>query len=199
MITKRQKQIFNYIKKFIIKNEYAPSLEEIKEHFSLKSVSTIHQHIKALETKGFIKKFAHQHRNIEINNKQKSNLKEILLIGLISCGEPIEPIANPETIQVPYNMFSEQGEYYALRAKGGSMIEDGILNGDVIIVRKQSIVENGENAVIYLPDKNEVTLKKFFREKNRIRLQPANKKMKPFYEKKIEIQGKFVGVLRKII
>jgi len=199
MLTKRQKQILNYIEKFIKKNDYAPSLEEIKGHFKLKSVSTIHQHIEALKSKGFLHKLAHQHRTIELtSNNQKSKLSKILLMGTIPAGGPIEPIRNPKSLEVPRSMLSRAGRHYALRVSGTSMIEDGVFDGDIIVVHEQPVVESGEAAVAYLPDKNEVTLKKLYREKNRIRLQPANKKMEPLYEKNVEIQGKIVGILREI-
>ena len=120
-------------------------------------------------------------------------------MGLVCAGGPIEAVRNPETIEVPRNMLLSGSNYYALKVTGRSMIEEGISDGDVVIVREQSTVDDGEKAVAYMPDRNEVTLKKIYREKNRIKLVPANKYMHPFYEKNVEIQGKVVGVLRKEI
>ena len=118
-------------------------------------------------------------------------------MGIISAGGPIEAIRDPEPIEVPRNMLSPGANYYALKVSGLSMIEEGISDGDIVVVRDQPTVDNGEKAVAYMPDRNEVTLKKIYREKNRIKLVPANKYMKPFYETNVEIQGKVVGVLRK--
>ena len=118
-------------------------------------------------------------------------------MGLITAGGPIEAIRNPEPIEVPRSMLSRGANHYALKVLGTSMIEEGISDGDIIIVREQPIVENGEKAVAYLPDKNAVTLKKIYQEKNRVKLVPANKTMKPFYEKNVEVQGKVIGVFRK--
>ena len=198
MLTKRQKEIFDYITKCIKENDYAPSLEEIKRYFKLSSVSTIHQHIEAIREKGYLKKIENQPRSIELNpQKNKTNLTEISLLGIISAGGPIEAIKNPEPIDVPQNMLSKNANHYALKVLGTSMIEEGISDGDIIIVREQSTINDGEKAVAYLPDKNTITLKKIYQNKNCVKLVPANKTMKPFYEKNVEIQGKVVGVLRE--
>jgi SOS regulatory protein LexA len=130
---------------------------------------------------------------------QQGKTVEIPLLGIIPAGGPIEPIEDPEPLQVPQQMLSKSGRHYALKVSGTSMIEEGISDGDIIIVREQPSVENGEKAVAYLPDKNSVTLKKIYKEKSRIKLVPANKTMEPFYEKNVEIQGKVIGVLRKEI
>ena len=131
------------------------------------------------------------------DNNQKSDLVEIPLLGLIPAGGPIEAIANPEPIEVPCSMLSKGANHYALKVSGTSMIEEGISDGDIVIVREQPTVEEGEKAVAYLPDKDAVTLKKIYHEKNKIKLVPANKTMEPFYEKNVEVQGKVIGVLRK--
>jgi len=120
-------------------------------------------------------------------------------MGIISAGGPIEAIRDPQPIEVPRNMLSSGADYYALKVTGRSMIEEGISDGDIVIIRDQQTVDDGEKAVAYMPDRNEVTLKKIYREKDRIKLVPANKYMEPFYETNVEIQGKVVGVLRKEI
>ncbi len=196
MLTKRQKQVLDFVRSFSKKHGYAPSLEEIKECLGLSSISTAHFHISNLKKLGLIRKIKNGPRTIEIK-KKKSNLSSIPLLGTISAGGPIEAIRDPKRLKVPRNMLAKSGRHYALKVQGTSMIEEGISDGDIIIVREQPIVENGEKAVAYLPDKNQVTLKRIFKEKNRIKLQPANKTMQPFYEKNVEIQGKVVGVLRK--
>ncbi len=118
-------------------------------------------------------------------------------MGFIAAGGPIEAIRNPEPIEVPRSMLSRDANHYALKVSGVSMIEEGIADGDIVIVREQPTVDNGEKAVAYLPNRDTVTLKKIYREKSRIKLVPANATMKPFYERNVEIQGKAIGVLRK--
>lgn len=129
----------------------------------------------------------------------KSGVVEIPLMGLIAAGGPIEAIHDPRPIEVPHNMVSAGANFYALKVAGTSMIEDGIFDGDIVIVRNQPTVDDGEKAVAYLSDKDSVTLKRIYREKDKIKLVPANKAMKPFYETNVEIQGRVVGVLRKEI
>ena len=148
MLTKRQKQILDYIKKFIEKEGYAPSLEELRRHFRLASRSTIHQHIEVLKEKGELNKSAHQARAIEISKAQKSSDSvEIPLLGTISAGAPIEAIEVPETIKVPKSQLSRSGKHYALRVQGDSMINEGIFDGDTVVLRKQPTAENGEMVV----------------------------------------------------
>jgi len=197
MLTKRQKQIFEYIKEYIKENDYAPTLEEIKKYFKLSSISTIHQHIETLWTKGYLKKIENQPRSIELNEKKKqSNLLEIPLLGTIAAGEPIEAIEYPETIKVPKSQLSKSGEHFALRVNGDSMIKEGIFDGDIVVIRKQPDAENGET-VVALINNNEVTLKKIYKEKNGFRLQPANPNLKPIFTKELVIQGKVITVIRK--
>lgn len=195
MLTKRQKQILDFIKLRIKNKGYAPSLEEIAKHFKLSSVATVHEHIENLKEKGYLQKEENQPRAISVLPKHSST--EILLMGNISAGGPVEAIINPEPIDVPRSMISPGSNYYALRVSGISMIEEGISDGDIVVVRDQQTVDDGEKAVAYLPDKDAVTLKKIYRDKNRIKLVPANKTMQPFYETNVEIQGKVIGVLRK--
>jgi len=196
MLTKRQKQILDYITKYIKENNYAPSLEEIKRHFRLSSVSTIHQHVETLREKGYLKKIENQPRSIELNEKRKqSNLVAVPLLGVIAAGEPIEAIENKETIKVQKNLLSKSGEHFALRVQGNSMVNEGIFDGDTVIIRKQPDAENGET-VVALINGNEVTLKKIYKEKNGFRLQPANPNLKPIFTKELTVQGKVVSVIR---
>lgn len=193
--SKRQKEILDFIDRFRKRREYPPSLTEIAEHFSI-SVPTVHQHISYLKRKGFITTRKGTRRSIRILNNKNNDIVEIPLMGLIAAGGPIEAIRNPRPIDVPQSMLSASGNHYALKVTGLSMIEDGIFDGDIVIVREQPTVENGEKAVAYLPDENTVTLKKLYREKNKIKLAPANADYDPFYVTNIEVQGKVVGVLR---
>lgn len=196
MFTKRQKQILDYITKYIKKNDYAPSLEEIRKHFKLSSVATVHQHIETLRGKGYLRKIENQPRSIEINKKQiDSDLVMIPLLGAIAAGKPIEAVEDKQTIEVPKSQLSKSGEHYALQVRGDSMIDEGIFDGSTVIIRKQPMVENGETAVALI-NGNEVTLKKIYREKNGFRLQPANPEMKPIFAKELMIQGKVVSIIR---
>ncbi len=196
MLTKRQKQILDYIEKFIKKEDYAPSLEELREYFGLASKSTVHHHIKTLIEKGYLNKLDYQARSIELNNiKKSSDLIKIPLLGAISAGSPIEAIEFPETINVSKSQLSKSGKHYALRVQGNSMIDEGIFDQDIVIIREQIDAENGETVVALL-NNDEVTLKKIYKEKNRFRLQPANPNLKPIYARELVIQGKVISVIR---
>lgn len=194
--TRKQQEVLNFIKNFQKKNAYSPSLEEIAEHFNV-SIPTIHQHVQMLKKKGLLSARKGKKRSIEVYDRPKSDVVEIPLMGTISAGGPIEAIRNPEPLEVMRSMVSQSGNYYALKVIGTSMIEEGISDGDIVIVKEQPTVDDGEKAVAYLPDKDTVTLKKIYKEKKRIKLVPANKYMDPFYETNVKIQGKVVGVLRK--
>lgn len=196
--SKRQAEILQFIEKFQREKRYSPSLSEIAENFSV-SIPTIHQHVSYLRKKNLLSVAKGKKRSIQTFNDQKKDLVEIPLMGLIAAGGPIEAIRNPEPIEVPRSMLSRGANYYALKVAGTSMIEEGISDGDIVIVCEQQTVDDGEKAVAYLPNKDAVTLKKIYRERKGIKLVPANKYMKPFYESNIEIQGKVIGVLRKEI
>jgi len=197
MLTKRQKQILDYIKNFIQDKGYSPSLEDIRRHFKLSSRSTAHYYVETLARKGYLNKLDNQARAIEITNrKERSDLVEIPLLGVIAAGEPIEAIENPETIKVPKSQLSKAGEHYALRVQGNSMIDEGIFDGDIVVIRKQPDAENGETVVALIND-NEVTLKKIYKEKTGFRLQPANPNLKPIFTKELIVQGKVITVIRK--
>ena len=197
MLTKRQKQILDFIKEYMSKHGYSPSLEEIAENFNLSSLSTVHYHLTKLEAEGAISRYDYLPRSIQVEAQTNSSLVQIPLVGVIAAGEPIEAIEDPEVISVPKSIISDSGIHYALKVKGNSMIDEGIFDGDIVIVRKQDIVENGEIGVALI-NGNEATLKKIYREHDRFRLQPANPHLKPIYAKKILIQGKVTGILRAI-
>lgn len=196
-ITKRQKEVLEFVKSFIANKGYSPTLEEIRKKLRLSAVSTVHQHINALIDKGYIKKFDNLARAIEINvqSKEIGNFIELPLLGTIAAGEPIEAIEIPETISVPRELTSKQGKHYALRVQGDSMQDAGIFDSDTVIIREQSLVDNGEIGVAII-NGNEATLKRIYVEKNRVRLQPANESYKPIFTKNVEIRGKVTGVLR---
>lgn len=195
MLTPTKKKVLDFITSYSDKKGFSPSLQEIRKALKLKSVATIHQHVKELEGGGFLKKKNKYHRSIELT--KKDSLVAIPLRGYIAAGQPIEAIDNYETINVPKNFLSRSGEHYALKVAGDSMINEGILDGDTVIVRSQSSAENGETVVALIND-NEVTLKKFFKEKNRFRLEPANPALKPLFFKEVIVQGKVISTLRNI-
>lgn len=193
-LTKRQKQILDFITQFIQSYDYAPSYREIAEHFGLSSTATIHEHIKSLEDKGLISSSHNVARSLEVLNYRFGRAIELPLAGLITAGEPIEAIETQETIAVPRDLIKDENSY-VLKVRGESMIEEGILDGDYVIVERKYYPQNGD-VVVALLDNEYATLKKYFREKDRIRLQPANKTMKPIYAKNPAIQGIVRAILR---
>lgn len=195
MLSPRQKQIFEYIKEFLKKRGYSPSLKEIGKRFGV-GKSTIHQHVEALKEKGYLDKTIYQPRTIEIMKDRKiSDLVAIPLLGTITAGEPIETYQIPEKIEVPKNLLSKGGENFALKVSGNSMIDEGIFDGDTVIIKRQQTAENGENVVALIND-SETTLKKIYKEKGGFRLQPANPDLKPIFTKELTIQGKVISVIR---
>lgn len=200
--TKRQKQLLNYIAKYIEKLGYSPTYEEMAEALDVNSPATIFCHLQELAKKRFLKIYKGAVRGIELisnsqlttNNKQLN--VELPLLGYIAAGKPIEVITQTQTIIVPSNLISHRRESFVLKVRGDSMVEEGILDGDYVVVEKQETAENGEIVVALLPE-GFATLKKFYKEKTRIRLEPANSKMAPIYSKDVKIQGKVTGIVRR--
>ena len=196
MLTKRQKQVLVFIKAFIKKHDYAPSLDEVKDHLGLSSVSTAHFHVHALQQKGFLRKADNRPRTIEISKNGGPHVRELQLAGTIAAGQPIEAIEGHDTIQVPALLVPNKGRnYFALKVRGDSLIEDGILDGDVVIAEQTNVAQNGD-LVVALTDNNEATLKYFYKEKDRIRLEPRNRALKPMFLKTCTVRGKFVSLFR---
>lgn len=198
MLTIRQKQIFDFIKSSIQKNGYSPTFDEIAKHFRLKSLGTVQEHLQKIEAKGQLKINRNQKRGLEI--LESVSMVQVPLLGTIAAGRPLTLFEVPsETIAVPKNKIPPSSEIYALRVEGESMIEEGIKDGDIILVRHQSTAENGQK-VVALIDNSEATLKKFYKERGQIRLQPANKNFEPIIikkgEREIEIQGIVLDVIR---
>lgn len=197
-LTKKQKEILDFISQFIQTNDYAPSYREIADYFGLSSTATVHEHVKALEDKGLISTSHNAARSLELTTIQRfGQAIELPLVGLITAGEPIEAVENKETLAVPRDFVHDENSY-VLKVKGESMIEEGILDGDYVIVERNFYPQNGD-VVVALLDNTYATLKKYYREKDRIRLQPANHTMKPIYAKNPAIQGIVRAVLRKFI
>jgi len=196
MLTKKQKLVLDFVKRYQQKKDYSPSLEEIRQHFKLASVSTAHFHIKQLQKKGLLVKKDGQPRTISAI-KEKTTV-EIPVLGNIAAGEPIEAIETlGETISIPLSDIKMPLQHYALRVKGDSMIEDGIFDGDIVLIHSQKTADNGQTIVAII-DNNQATLKKIYQEKNKVRLQPANKNLKPFYRKQVEIRGIVEKIIRTL-
>ena len=197
-LTKRQREILDYLNDFIQQHGYAPSLEEIGRRFGLSSLATVHKHLTNLQEKGFIKRSWNRSRSVElIPARVGTRSVEVPLLGYVAAGAPIEAIAGAETINVPEDLVGKH-DTYVLRVKGDSMIDEQIRDGDYVIVEDRKTAENGE-MVIALVGGADVTLKKFYREAGRIRLQPANPAMQPmlFDPEQIQVQGVVIGVMRR--
>jgi len=197
-LTKRQREILDYLNDFIQQHGYAPSLEEIGRRFGLSSLATVHKHLTNLQEKGFIKRSWNRSRSVElIPARVGTRSVEVPLLGYVAAGSPIEAITGVETINVPEDLVGKR-DTYVLRVKGDSMIDEQIRDGDFVIVEDRKTAENGE-MVIALVGGADVTLKKFYREHGRIRLQPANPAMQPmlFDPEQIQVQGVVIGVMRR--
>ena len=199
-LTKRQREILNYLTLYTEQNGYAPSFEEIAENFSYNSLATVHEHLSNLERKGFIKRSYNESRAIEIlPSELVPKAIELPLLGAVAAGVPIEAVAHQETIAVPDTMVQRSGNHYVLRVRGNSMIDEQIRDGDFVVINDRHSADNGEMVIAMLHG-NSATVKKFYRERDgRIRLQPANETMAPLYvhENDITIQGIVVGVMRR--
>ena len=204
-LTKKQRQILDYVESFVDSNGYSPSYEEIADHFGYNSLATVHEHLTNLEQKGFLRKNYNKSRSLEIVRADlHAPALELPLKGEVAAGLPIEAVPDgmEETVTVPHDMV-RRGENYVLRVRGDSMIEEQIRDGDYIIVNSRQTAENGEMVVALVSDGTvggSATVKKFYREAgNRIRLQPANETMQAMYfpADAVAIQGIVVGVIRK--
>jgi len=197
-LTKRQKQILDFVGEYIKKNSISPTYEEIKRRFKLSALSTVHQHVEALINKDYLIKNENSSRGIEVK-KTVDDFIQIPLKGTIAAGQPIEAIEERETIAVPKINLPETSDIFALRVSGDSMIKENINDGDIVIIKSQPTADNGQK-VVALIDNCEVTLKKIYKERNRIRLQPANLRMSPIYVKpeNLMIQGIVIDVIKNI-
>jgi len=198
-LTKRQKQIYDYIVSQIKINGYAPSIKELCDHFDTSSLATMHKHLVNLAAKGLIKRDYNKSRAIEIIERgaEDLNVVEAPMLGAIAAGAPIEAVEDPRPMGIPTEL-SRGRRTYVLRVKGDSMIDEHILDGDYAIVEARSYADNGEIAVVLL-DKENVTLKKIYKERGYIRLQPANPDMEPMIlkDRDVRIHGVVVGIIRK--
>ena len=198
-LTKRQREILDYLAEFIQQHGYAPSLEEIGRRFGLSSLATVHKHLRNLQEKGFIRRAWNRSRSIElIPTRVGARSLELRLMGYVAAGAPIEAVTTAESIAVPESLVGKPEETYVLRVRGDSMIDEHITDGDFVIVEDRKTAENGE-MVIALLNGADATLKTFFKDDGKIRLQPANPTMQPIVidAAGLQIQGVVVGVMRK--
>ena len=221
-LTRRQKQVLDFLRTFINRKGYSPSFEEIGEAIGVSSLATVHKHMETLERKGFIKRGYNRSRSVDVVavpdrtpfRKTAARVRagiggardpqplpasqtDLPLLGYIAAGRPVEAVSEPESISLADVVGSK--DVYVLRVKGNSMIDDHILDGDYVLVEGRETADNGE-IVVALTDGTDATLKRFFRESGgRIRLQPANAQMEPmmFSERDVKIQGRVIGILRK--
>jgi repressor LexA len=199
-LTRRQREILDFIEGFVRFRGYSPSFEEIAENFGYRSLATVHEHLCNLQAKGYIRKNYNESRSIElVESELRIAAVELPLLGAVAAGAPIEAIEDQETISVPEDMVAGSAAgHYVLRVRGASMIDEQIRDGDYVIVQSRETAYDGE-MVIALIDGENATMKKFYREGALVRLQPANPQLEPMYfdEDRVAIQGVVIGVIRK--
>jgi len=197
---KRQRQIVDFIAQYLQKNGYAPTLREIADSLGVSSLATVHEHLQALQRKKVIKRHEGAVRGIELLDRtfvRMSDNVDLPLLGFIAAGSPIEPHTDPNaTFKVSPEMISGKKRSYVLQVKGKSMIEDHIDEGDYVVIEETQSVNDGD-IVVALLDNGLATLKRFYREMTRVRLEPANSTMSPIYATNVQIQGRVVGLIRK--
>jgi repressor LexA len=197
---KRQRQIVDFIAQYIQKNGYAPTLQEIADCINVSSLATVHEHLQALEKKKVIKKHTGAVRGIELIDRTFLRMTESIdlpFLGFIAAGQPIEPHSdNDATFKVSPEMISGKKRSYVLQVKGESMIEDHIQPDDYVVIEQTESVNNGD-VVVALLDNGLATLKRYYKEMTRIRLEPANSQMSPIFATNVKIQGRVVGLIRK--
>ena len=200
VVYRRQSQILDFIKQHIQSKGSAPTLREIADAIGVSSLATVHEHLQALVTKGLIKRKGGKVRSIELKDIEINFNPQgvsVPILGYIAAGAPIEPYTDPNaTMSIPPNFYSQKKRVYVLQVRGESMIEEQIRDGDYVVVEQDESANNGD-IVVALLDNGMATLKRFFREATRIRLEPANAKMSPIFVKNVRIQGKVVGLVRR--
>jgi len=206
-LSTKQKQILTFLRRFREEKDYPPTIRDIVKACSISSTSVVDYNLKILEKEGYIRRDREVSRGIELTDGLRKHLVRVPVLGYIAAGEPIpvptsdtweiEPI---DTVEVSSELIKGRGDVYALKVKGNSMIDALISDGDIVLMQEAATADNGEMVAAWLKSEGETTLKKLYREPNRIRLQPANTRMKPIYvaPKNVEVQGKVIGVIRQV-
>lgn len=199
---KRQRQIVDFIAQYIQKYGYSPTLQEIATSLNVSSLATVHEHLQALIKKKILKKYDGAVRGIELLDRtflRFNDAVDLPILGYIAAGRPIEPMTDPNaSFKVSPEIISGKSRAYVLQVKGDSMIDDGILDGDFVVIEEKPEVHDGD-IVVALLDNGLATLKRYFKESTRIRLEPANSTMQPIYAVNVRVQGKCVGLIRKFL
>src|ERR1044072_8548512 len=199
VLTPRQREVYEFIRRFAETHGYAPTIAEIRAHLGLSSPATVHQLLSTLEREGLIRRIPNVSRGIEIVRQESSEQAcEIPLLGGVAAGQPIEAILSHEVVSIPPDLLG-RGRTFALKVRGDSMIDEHIREGDFLIVEARQTAENGQT-VVALVDGSDATVKRFYRDSNEIRLEPANPAYKPILIKpaeRVSIQGIVIGVIRK--
>ncbi len=201
VIYRRQRQILDFIQQHIQAYGYAPTLKQIAEALGVSSLATVHEHLEALESKGLIKRRAGKTRSIQLTKTLEEQLKpqvvSVPILGFIAAGSPLEPYTDPNaSMDIAPSFINGDKRVYVLQVRGESMIEEQIRDGDFVVVEETNSAKNGD-IVVALLDNGMATLKRFYKEQTRIRLEPANSTMSPIFVKNVRIQGKMVGLIRK--
>ena len=196
-LTKRQREIYDFLREYVAREGYAPSLEEVGAHFGLSSVATVHKHVQNLVEKGLLRKTWNRSRSIEIVEAASEPACEIPLLGTVAAGMPIEAVSTADSISVPQDLVGSR-ECFALGVRGDSMIDDHIVDGDIVVLESRKTPSEGET-VVALIDREEATLKRFYSDGGKVRLVPANKALEPleYPAERVEVQGVVIGLLRR--
>ena len=192
-LTTRQREIYEFLKDKILNRGYGPTVREIGSHFGIKSPNGVMCHLKALEKKGLISRESHMSRAIQLAESPQRRMS-LPLAGQIAAGAPL--LAEEQEDRIDFSGFFDQDDVFCLKVRGESMIEDQIADGDYVVVHKQDTCRDGD-IVVALVDNNEATLKRFYRERNRVRLEPANSAMQPIYSDRVQVLGVVTGVVRR--
>jgi len=192
-LTARQREIYEFLKDLILNRGYGPTVREIGSQFGIRSPNGVMCHLKALEKKGLITREPHMSRAIQLTESPEARMS-LPLVGQIAAGSPVLAVEDDERID--FSSMFDSDEHFCLRVKGDSMIEDHISEGDYVVVKKQETCRDGE-IVVALVDGQEATLKRFYRESNRVRLEPANSSMKPIFSDNVDTMGVVIGVVRR--
>lgn len=203
VLYKRQRQILEFINQYIQANGVAPTLKQIADAIGVRSLATVHEHLETLESKGFIKRKSGKTRSIELTNStidfDSEPAIEVPILGFIAAGSPIEPHTDPNaSMNIPPSLVTNKRRVFVLQVRGESMIEEQIRDGDFVVIEETELARDGE-IVVALLDNGMATLKRYFKEATRIRLEPANSTMSPIFVKNVTIQGKVVGLIRKYL